>query len=327
MAATAPAAQTDDAVRGDFIGLPLFAFSYPGVANVDLYGQTQAASDVQLLCDKRRGLAPNELNALTERGHHYLMVRQADYQRVATALFDNLDPIASDGKHPVAQRIMLVQAACYEPLETAFRLIGNEPFIDLAIHLGGVLSRLALEQACTPLEAYHVLSHDASHAVHATNVALYASLLAMEIGELDELQLQQIAVGAMLHDLGLRRRRSGRGKLVAWCESTEQAPSHPQVAYEAICQRSDMSRDQMLMVYQHHEQLDGTGGPVGLSADEIHPWAKILAVVNRFDSLTCDRPFRARQPIPSALASLNADAGSSLDSGVVACWTSAMQRP
>ena len=47
-----------------------------------------------------------------------------------------------------------------------------------------------------------------------------------------------------------------------------------------------------MMVYQHHEQLSGNGYPVGILSNEIHDWAKLLAVVDVFEALTGKRPYR-----------------------------------
>lgn len=55
------------------------------------------------------------------------------------------------------------------------------------------------------------------------------------------------------------------------------------------------------MVSQHHENLDGTGYPVGLRDGQIHPWARMLRVIDSYESITAPRPWRAPFPSDRAL--------------------------
>jgi len=310
-----------------FVGLPLFAFTYPGTAHVDLYSRSSDHEEMKLVCDRRRGLAENELDQLTERGFNSLFVRRTDYQQVAAALYNCFDLIATDDKYPIGPRLVLVQAAACDPIESAAKLIGCEQFVEVAQRVGGCIGCLMNDYANTPLQLFNALKHDDSYAVHATNCAMYVTLLAKLMGEAERDALREIAIGAMLHDIGLRRRKNSRGKPVDWynVDESDDELSHSQLGYEQLCGRDDVTRNQALMVYQHHEHVDGSGEPVGLVGDEIHPWARMLAVVNQFASLTCDRPKRRRQPIANALALMTDDANTRLEAGIVTCWTNAFQ--
>ena len=64
---------------------------------------------------------------------------------------------------------------------------------------------------------------------------------------------------------------------------------HPQIGFEELSGDDDLTWSQLMMVYQHHERLDGRGYPVGIVADEIDPWAKICAVGRRVRCLD-ERP-------------------------------------
>lgn len=75
-----------------------------------------------------------------------------------------------------------------------------------------------------------------------------------------------------------------------------------------------------MMVYQHHERLDGSGYPTGYQADEIHFWAKICAVVDVFEALTSHRPYRSPMPRLRALEIIERDRGTAFDSEILACW-------
>ena len=68
---------------------------------------------------------------------------------------------------------------------------------------------------------------------------------------------------------------------------------------------------------QHHEKLDGSGYPNGLTADEILPESKVLAVADMFEAMTAHRPYRPAIPVDTVLGLLEADAGIKLDSEAV----------
>lgn len=75
-----------------------------------------------------------------------------------------------------------------------------------------------------------------------------------------------------------------------------------------------------MMVYQHHERLDGSGYPAAVCGDEIHPWARICAVADVFDALTCQRPYRKPLPKLEVCEHLSRHAGKWFDSDIVARW-------
>lgn len=58
------------------------------------------------------------------------------------------------------------------------------------------------------------------------------------------------------------------------------------------------------IVYQHHERLDGSGYPLGLKGDEIHPHAQLLSVVDAFDAMTSDRSYKSAQSFEWAIEKL-----------------------
>jgi len=70
-------------------------------------------------------------------------------------------------------------------------------------------------------------------------------------------------------------------------------------------------------VLQHHERLDGSGYPYGLAGDEIMMGARIMAVADVVEAMASSRPYRPSLGIDSALAEIERQAGTKLDSEVV----------
>src|ERR1035437_6611328 len=71
------------------------------------------------------------------------------------------------------------------------------------------------------------------------------------------------------------------------------------------------------IVRHHHERLDGTGYPSGLSAEEIPLGARIIAVADTFDAITAARPYRPASPHKIAIDILRNETGTQLDPAVV----------
>jgi HD-GYP domain-containing protein (c-di-GMP phosphodiesterase class II) len=69
--------------------------------------------------------------------------------------------------------------------------------------------------------------------------------------------------------------------------------------------------------YCHHEKWDGSGYPRGLAGDQIPLTARIFAVVDVWDALTSDRPYRKAWPKQKALAYMRAQSGKHFDPRIV----------
>jgi HD-GYP domain-containing protein (c-di-GMP phosphodiesterase class II) len=130
----------------------------------------------------------------------------------------------------------------------------------------------------------------------------------------------------MLHDIGKRFIPASILTKPARLDPAERAivELHPIRGYEELQHRPDLSFGQLMMVYQHHERIDGTGYPVGIQGDEIHPWAKLAAVVDVFDAMTGNRPYRRPASVKFALNYIHQNLGTHFDSEAGQCWISAM---
>jgi putative nucleotidyltransferase with HDIG domain len=137
---------------------------------------------------------------------------------------------------------------------------------------------------------------------HIRRVQRYAVDLAKSLGVRDELQLRAIQAAAVLHDTGK----------IAVPEAILNKPGPLDVAEFAIMkQHATVGADIISsinfpypvepIVRHHHENWDGTGYPSGLVGTDIPIGARILAVVDCFDALTSDRPYRLRMTDTEAL--------------------------
>jgi HD-GYP domain-containing protein (c-di-GMP phosphodiesterase class II) len=92
--------------------------------------------------------------------------------------------------------------------------------------------------------------------------------------------------------------------------------NHSRIGYE-ILKRIEFPWPVTMAVLQHHERLDGSGYPSGLSGEEIIIEARILGVADVVEAMSSHRPYRAALGLESALAEISKGSNTLFDSGVV----------
>ena len=153
---------------------------------------------------------------------------------------------------------------------------------------------------------------------HIRRVQTYAVGLAKRVGVIDEKLIKAIEAAALLHDMGKLAvpeyilNKPGRLSPAEF----EKMKLHASVGAD-ILSAIDFPYPVVPMVRHHHENWDGTGYPAGLKGTDIPIGARILSVVDCFDALTSDRPYRPRLPIDESLRILIQRRGSMYDPLVV----------
>jgi putative nucleotidyltransferase with HDIG domain len=153
---------------------------------------------------------------------------------------------------------------------------------------------------------------------HVRRVQAYAVGLAQALGVGDETMLKALKAGALLHDTGKlavpEHILNKPGKLTA--AEFETMKLHVDVGAD-ILSLVDFPYPVVPIVRCHHESWDGSGYPRGIAGEAIPMGARILSVVDCFDALTSDRPYRARMSIEEAFEILRARRGTMYDPRVV----------
>lgn len=148
---------------------------------------------------------------------------------------------------------------------------------------------------------------------HSGRVALYADLLAAELG-LGPERRRWLHRGALLHDVGKLGVSNAildkPGKLDA--AEWDAVRLHP-VYTEEILKRIPPLAELARVAGAHHERLDGKGYPRGSLAAEISLETRIITSADIFDAITAARPYRAAIPVPRALEMMEETVGTALD--------------
>ncbi len=155
---------------------------------------------------------------------------------------------------------------------------------------------------------------------HLLRVRVYVGEIGREM-MLDELQMQALQTAAFLHDVGKlavpEHIVNKPGKLTY--EEFEKMKIHPAVGAD-ILERMRFPYPVAPIVRSHHEAWDGSGYPDGLKGESIPIGARILTVVDCFDAMASDRPYRKAMPLPKVMEIIKAGAGKHFDPEVVAIF-------
>ena len=152
---------------------------------------------------------------------------------------------------------------------------------------------------------------------HSRRVVTLTMELAKKIG-INETRMTDVYRGALLHDIGKMGVPDAilqkPGKLTD--DEWEIMRLHPVYAYEWLSE-IDYLRPALDIPYYHHERWDGTGYPSGLKGEEIPIAARVFAIVDVWDALRSDRPYRKAWSREKTLSHIQAESGKHFDPQVV----------
>ena len=177
------------------------------------------------------------------------------------------------------------------------------------------LARLHLatvEALATAIDAKDQTTH-----CHVRRVQIYAAGMGRVLGMTDE-EIEALRAGALLHDIGKLavpdHILNKPGKLTP--AEFERMKVHTVVGAQ-ILERINFPYPVVPTVRHHHERFDGLGYPDNLRGDEIPLTARVLAVVDCYDSMREERPFRPGKSRAEASTLLRRDAGTRFDPQLV----------
>jgi putative nucleotidyltransferase with HDIG domain len=168
-------------------------------------------------------------------------------------------------------------------------------------------------------------ARDASTERHSERVTELSVALGRWLG-LDDGAIEQLRRGALLHDVGkigvsdAILRKPAALTEAEWREMRR----HPEIGYR-ILQSVSFLEDSLPVVLHHHERWDGSGYPHGLRGAEIPLLARLFAVIDAYDAITSDRPYRAGAAHEVAVERLQGDAGTHFDPAMIEAFVAMMQ--
>lgn len=145
-----------------------------------------------------------------------------------------------------------------------------------------------------------MMQFDASLFSHSVDVCVLA-LVVGHRSQMTECQLQDLAIGALLHDVGqlrLPRNLLSKSRIFSK-EERNLYLTHPKLGSSILSKAEDVSEASRRIVVEHHERVNGLGYPWGRKGNMISTLAQLVGLVDRYDGLVTKRG--GRPPTPPAL--------------------------
>lgn len=249
----------------------------------------------------------------------------------------NMDALMKEKQQHIEQlsteRAMIQQAErkyakTAATVKNAIRLANSNPLqaAERAAEVAGELSQIFLAQGdpFIHLMGDHV-TDDGGH-FHGLNVAMLSLILAQAVGIDEPVKMQQIAQGALLHDVGKVQVPSQVLLKDDGLTSAELKLLQMHCGYGVKMMQpvEDLARPVQEIILFHHEMLDGSGFPKGLKGDEIGQPVRIVTIANAYDNL-CNPRVASRAKTPAeALSHMYKNEAAKYDKVLLSAFIKAM---
>ncbi|NJB68381.1 putative nucleotidyltransferase with HDIG domain [Desulfobaculum xiamenense] len=191
-----------------------------------------------------------------------------------------------------------------------------------AAQVVGALVDTFLDQRDTVLTLMGAKPSEETRNYHALNVTVLALMVGKDLGLRPE-AMQALGLGALFHDIGKGRMPmhvvSGKSGTSMNAAIARYRKEHPVLGARLVDDFANFPAAAVKVVLQHHESMDGSGYPEGLSGQSISPLARVVAVVNAFEHLINDREATPLTP-HDALRSLYARQRNTLDQRILSLF-------
>jgi HD-GYP domain-containing protein (c-di-GMP phosphodiesterase class II) len=158
---------------------------------------------------------------------------------------------------------------------------------------------------------------------HSVNVGILSIILGASIG-MTLTQLYRLGLSAMLHDIGkvfIDREIITKPEQLS-DEEFEEIKRHPLLGYNYLQSRPyTFPSISLTGILDHHERIDGSGYPRGLSDKEISMFGRIISITDVYDAMTSDRPYRRSLPPAEVMEYLMGASGTLFDPDYVLLFT------
>lgn len=162
---------------------------------------------------------------------------------------------------------------------------------------------------------------DLNTGVHSTRLAEWAVRVAENLG-MDDAELRHVEAAAILHDIGKIGVPDAILNKPAKLTDEERAIINKHPEYGWAIQRLIPGLEQVsLFTLHHHENFDGSGYPGKLRGAEIPVGSRIVSVIDAFDAMVSNRPYRKGLPVEEAIRRLIKDSNTQFDPDVVKIFT------
>ena len=274
------------------------------VKNGELLGKTLYDLDGRRLLSVGVGITPSILQKLHEKGITSVYIEDEFSEGI------EINDIISDDTKNLAKNTV----------RDEMHRLSQKKEIDCSA-VGKVVDNILdeiLSQKTDLMSFKDIRLNSEKYFAHAVNVCVMATALGVKLS-LPPMKVKSIALGAILHDMGkalLPASIYNKETPLTKAEEHEYK-KHPILGYNIIKDSLDISATTKVAVLMHHENINGSGYPMGLGGDKIHYSAKVIAVCNAYDNSINDKKYKNVLQTTDAIEYLVGSSGHLFDKSIV----------
>ncbi|MCM1465123.1 MAG: HD-GYP domain-containing protein [Bacteroidales bacterium] len=169
----------------------------------------------------------------------------------------------------------------------------SEGFLEATNNVTNELMNAIFENDAVAVDVGMLKVSDEYTFKHSVDVATMAMIIAKKHG-LKDAEIRELGISGLLHDVGKSKIPNEvlnkPGKLTD--DEFALMKQHSLFGFEILKKRNQFSDGIVKGVLQHHEKMNGKGYPLGVSAEKIHKYARIISVADVYDALVTERPYK-----------------------------------
>ncbi len=195
-----------------------------------------------------------------------------------------------------------VKARVNEGIQYLFNNTNADNFSIAADKVSAELTDAIMNNSAVAIDINTLKISDEYTFKHSVDVGMISMIIAKKHGFSKE-EVREIGLAGLLHDMGKSKISpdilNKPGKLTE--EEFAEMKKHPLYGYQILVDRGGFSKAVLAGVLQHHEKINCSGYPMGVSKDLIHPYGRLIAVADIFDALVTKRPYKDAFPMREAV--------------------------
>lgn len=262
-------------------------------------------SDGGILLKAGTKLSELYINRLSKMGIQYLYVKDPDLEDI----------------DPEDMKFLELKSGAVKSISNVFSKVQSSSKFKIKDTIGAIESMidyLTSNREITALHLTELKTFDNYTYVHSLNTAVIAIYFGIEM-KFNKNMLLDLGIGTILHDIGKTKVPIEILNKTTMLTDEEFGimKLHPRCGYDILQKTDYVSERSAKIALQHHEKIDGTGYPYGLTGDKISTYAKIACISDVYDALVSDRVYRRGFPPHEAYEIIMINSGKMLDENLV----------
>ncbi|MDD7643458.1 MAG: HD-GYP domain-containing protein [bacterium] len=212
---------------------------------------------------------------------------------ISAAAQKNIERLRTDDRAKVSLSDS-VRERVAEGIQYVYNNTDDPALVEATTNIADSLMTAIQENDAMAIDISALKTSDEYTFKHSVDVATISMIVAKKMGMTDT-EIREIGMAGLLHDVGKTKIPPEILNKPARLDDAEFEimRQHSVYSYRIIQNNAALSDEVKLAVLQHHEKINGTGYPMGVSSEKITPYAKVLAVADIYDALVTERPYKS----------------------------------